>query len=112
MIAEGSGLQMCLIVSGIVKVSDAGYMTDEAMSPLRRASMMATPLAAAPYRASGLVLWPEAAEYDVCSNVCCWGAKRTGYAHSEFFGFWPIATLPQQFMSAMPEKRTNPNRRE
>jgi len=60
MIAAGSGLRMCLIVSGIVKVSDAGYMTDEAMSPLRRASMMATPLAAAPYRASGLVHWPIA----------------------------------------------------
>jgi hypothetical protein len=25
---------------------------------------------------------------------------------------WPIATLPQEFMSAMPRKRTNPNRRE
>jgi hypothetical protein len=60
MIAAGSGLRMCLIVSGIVKVSDAGYMTDEAMSPLRRASMMATPLAAASYRASGLVHWPIA----------------------------------------------------
>ena len=28
------------------------------------------------------------------------------------FGLWPIATLPQEFMSAMPGKRTIPSRRE
>jgi hypothetical protein len=27
-------------------------------------------------------------------------------------GFWPIATLPQEFMSALPRMETNPNRRE
>ena len=28
--------------------------------------------------------WPEAAEIDVRSKVCYWGAKRTRYTHSEF----------------------------
>jgi hypothetical protein len=27
-------------------------------------------------------------------------------------GLWPIATWPQKFMSAIPRKRTNPNRRD
>ena len=33
MIAAGSGLRMCLIVSGIVKVSDAGSVIDVRQAP-------------------------------------------------------------------------------
>jgi hypothetical protein len=39
-------------------------------------------------------------------------AKNSSFLCRYDFCCWPIATLPQEFMSAMLRKRTNPNRRE
>jgi hypothetical protein len=48
----------------------------------RRAIVLPVSAAAAPYRASGLVLWRKAA---VRGNVRSWGAERKTYARIELF---------------------------